>query len=51
MDYKRALNELYQERQQLGEVIKNLESLQQGKQPQPLRPDVAARACLPRNVK
>jgi hypothetical protein len=36
MDYKCALNELYQERQQLGEVIKNLESLQQGKQPHPL---------------
>ena len=35
MDYKRALKELYKERQQLGEVIKNLESLQQGKQPPP----------------
>ena len=36
MDYKRALNELYQELHRLGEVIKNLESLRQGKQPQPL---------------
>jgi hypothetical protein len=37
MDYKRALNELYQARQQLSEVIKNLESLRQGKQPCPRR--------------
>ena len=36
MDYKRALNELYQARQQLSEVIRNLESLRQGKQPPPL---------------
>ena len=36
MDYEHALNELYQARQQLSEVIKNLESLRQGKQPPPL---------------
>ena len=36
MDYKSALNELYQELHRLGEVIKNLESLKQRKQPQPL---------------
>ena len=36
MDYKRALNELFQARQQLSEVIKNFESLRQGKQPPPL---------------
>ena len=28
MDYKSALNELYQELHRLGEVIKNLESLE-----------------------
>ena len=32
MDYKHALNELYRERHQLGEIIKNLELLMQGKQ-------------------
>ncbi len=36
MDYKRALNELYQELHRPGEVIKNLEFLRQAKQPRRL---------------
>ena len=33
MDYTRALNELYEERHRLGEVIRSIESLTQRKQP------------------
>lgn len=36
MDYQGALNELYRERQQLDEVIRNLEALVGGRQPSPL---------------
>jgi hypothetical protein len=36
MDYLGALEELYQERQRLDKVIRNLEALLHGKQPPPL---------------
>jgi hypothetical protein len=36
MDYQGALEELYQERQRLDKVIRNLEALLHGKQPPPL---------------
>jgi hypothetical protein len=36
MDYQGALEELYQERQRLDKVIRNLEALLDGRQPPPL---------------
>ena len=36
MDYLGALEELYQERQRLDKVIRNLEALLEGRQPPPL---------------
>jgi hypothetical protein len=50
MDYQRALNELYRERHQLGELIKNLNFLCKESRVRAC-PKGAARTCLPRNVK